>query len=198
MEELIANLEKNGFSVITAADRKEALRRARDFVHPGMRVGLGGSETVREVGLLEELAAREDIELYNQYEPGIDMEENLRRRRLGLLSDLYVTGCNAITRKGELVNADGSGNRVAAQIFGPKKVLLLVGRNKIVEDLHAAFRRIREIAAVKNVARMNRKMEEMGKAPRFNLKNIANKFAWIDGDEPGRTTIILIDEDLGY
>lgn len=198
MHKLIENLEKNGFEVIEVKNAQEALHVSKEFIKDGMRVGLGGSTTVAQVGLLEYITKRENITLFNQYEAGIDMAENMRRRREGILSDLYITGCNAITQNGELVNADGSGNRVAAQIFGPKKVLLLVGKNKIVDTLEAGFERIMSVAAVKNIERMNSKALEMGKEPRYNLDNIGNKFAYINGDEKGRTTIILIDEELGY
>jgi L-lactate utilization protein LutB len=164
-----------------------------------MSVGLGGSTTVAEIGLLNYLETKPlGITLFNQYEKGISMEENTQRRRQGMLADLYVTGCNALTQTGELVNADGSGNRVAAQIFGPKKVLLIVGINKLVPTLEAGFERIKTVAAQKNIDRMNTKAVEMGKEPRYNWDNIANKFAYINGDEPGRTTIILVKESLGY
>ena len=126
------------------------------------------------------------------------MEENIQRRRVGLLADLYVTGCNAITKDGKLVNADGSGNRVAAQIFGPKKVLLIVGTNKIVESVEEGFKRIEEVTAVKNVVRLNAKAVEFGKEPTYTVNNISNKFSVISSDTKGRTTIILVKEDLGY
>jgi L-lactate utilization protein LutB len=198
MQSTIKNLEKNGFEVLHVKSSEEALNIAKEYVKDGLKIGLGGSTTVAEIGLLQHLTEHKNISLCNQYEQGIDMAENLRRRREGLLSDLFITGCNAITKKGELVNADGSGNRVAAQIFGPKKVLLFVGKNKIVNNLQEGFERITNIAAQKNIDRMNKKAIEMGKEPHYNIDNIANKFAYINGDQEGRTTIILIDEELGY
>ncbi|WP_458700414.1 lactate utilization protein [Sulfurospirillum sp. 1307] len=198
MKELIQNLEKNGFEVLHVKDREEALEIGKSYVKDGMKIGLGGSVTVVEIGLLDFLVNHPNIDLANQYEVGIDMAENLRRRREGLLSDLFITSCNAITRNGELVNADGSGNRVAAQIFGPNKVLLFVGKNKIVDDIESGFKRIMEVIAPKNIDRMNAKAIQMGKEPSYNLDNIANKFCYINGDTKGRTTIVLIDEDLGY
>jgi len=198
MQNTISNLEKNGFEVLHVKNKKEALHVAKNYIKDGFSIGLGGSTTVAQVGLLDYLLEQKNISVINHNEAGIDMQENLRRRREGMLSDLYITSCNAVTKDGELVNADGSGNRVAAQIFGPKKVLLLVGINKIVENLHAGFERIKNVAAPKNIERMNKKAVSMGKEPRFNANNIANKFTFINGDEKGRTTIILIDEELGY
>ena len=198
MQNTIKNLEKNGFEVLHVKDSKEALHVAKTYIKDGLKIGLGGSTTVVEIGLLEYLLNHKSISLINHNEAGIDMQENLKRRRESMLSDLYIASSNAITQNGELVNADGSGNRVASQIFGPKKVLLLVGKNKIVEDINAGFERIKNVAAVKNIDRMNKKAISMGKEPHFNGDNIANKFSFINGDEKGRTTIILIDEELGY
>ena len=198
MEALKKAFEKNGMEMAFVSNKEEALSLAISFIKPGMSVGLGGSTTVAQIGLLEYLTSLKGITLFNQYEKGISMEENTKRRREGMLSDIYVCGTNALTRKGELVNADGSGNRVAAQIFGPKKVLIVTGRNKIVENIEEGFKRICEIAAPKNVERMNNVAIANGKAPTHNLDNIGNKWAYIDGDTPGRTTIIIVDEDLGF
>ncbi|NOX14790.1 MAG: lactate utilization protein [Epsilonproteobacteria bacterium] len=198
MRELTKNLEKNGFSVYFAKDKTEALTIAKRFLEDVDSVGFGGSTTVVQIGLLDYVLEQKNIKTFNQYEKGIDMQENIKRRREGMLADLYITGCNAITENGELVNADGSGNRVAAQIFGPKKVLLVVGINKIVPTLEDGFKRIMNIAAVKNIQRLNAKAKEMGKEEKYNINNIANKFAYINGDEKNRTHIILINEELGY
>jgi len=198
MESLINAFKKNGMELVCVASKEEALRIAKSFIVPQMSVGLGGSTTVAQIGLLDYVTSLNDITLFNQYEKGISMEENIKRRREGMLSDLYICGTNALTKRGELVNADGSGNRVAAQIFGPKKVLVVTGRNKIVENVEEGFKRICEIAAPKNVERMNNTAIAMGKEPRHSMDNIANKWAYIDGDVEGRTTIILVDEDLGF
>ena len=198
MEKLVEIFRKHGIEVVCVKNKEEALACAKSFIRTGMSIGLGGSTTVAQIGLLEYVTLLKEITLFNQYEKGISMDENVKRRREGMLSDLYICGTNAITRNGELVNADGSGNRVAAQIFGPKKVLVVTGRNKIVENKEEGFKRILEVAAPKNIERMNNMALSMGKEPRHNMENIGNKWAYIDGDEPGRTTIILVDEDLGF
>jgi len=198
MQKLKENLEQNGFSVYFAKEKKEALLLSKSFIDKASSIGLGGSTSVVEIGLLNYILDKKDIKVFNQYENGIDMQENIKRRREGMLADLYVCGCNAITQNGELVNADGSGNRVAAQIFGPKKLLIIVGKNKIVPTLEDGFARVLNTAAVKNINRMNTKAQEMGKEPKYNINNIANKFAYINGDEKGRTHIIIVDEELGF
>lgn len=198
MEALKKAFKKNGMEMICVSNKEEALHVAMSFIKSGMSIGLGGSTTVSQVGLLDYLCSLKSITLFNQYENGISMEENMHRRRQGLLCDLYICGTNALTKNGELVNADGSGNRVAAQIFGPKKVLIVVGKNKIVDTIEDGFKRIEEVASPKNVQRINNAAIASGKEPRYNMNNIGNKFTYINGDEEGRTTIILIDEDLGF
>ena len=198
MQTLIKTLESCGYIVHLVENKKEALELSSSIVKSGMSVGLGGSTTVKEIGLLDSLISRDDITLFNQYEKGIPMSENTNRRRQGMLTDIYVTGTNAITRDGKLVNADGSGNRVAAMIFGPKKVLVVAGVNKIVDTLEDGFKRLMDVAAVKNIDRMNNLAKVNGKEPRHNLENIANKFTYIKADEQDRITIILVNEKLGY
>jgi L-lactate utilization protein LutB len=198
MQQLLDTLKQCGYDPHFVQTRQEALELSKTFIKDGMSVGLGGSTTVSEIGLLDEIVNNKNITLFNQYEKGISMEENTKRRREGMLTDLYVTGTNALTKDGKLVNADGSGNRVAALIFGPKKVLVVIGINKIVENLDEGFKRLMEVAAVKNVDRMNSKSIEMGKEPRHNLDNIANKFTYIKADVQNRISIIIVNEELGY
>ena len=199
MKELLEVLKSCGYEAFFVKDKKEALELAKTYIKPNMSVGLGGSESVKEIGLLDFLLNNKEITLYNQYEAGISMEENIKRRKMGLISDIFVTSTNALTHDGKLVNADGSGNRVAAFCYGPTNVLVIVGINKIVEDVEAGFKRVMEVAAPKNINRINNKAIEMGKEPKYNLENIANKFSWVKADdEKGRIIIILVDEPLGY
>lgn len=198
MDALQEAFYKHGMELLYVSNKEEALRLAKSYIKPGMSVGLGGSTSVAQIGLLEYVSSLKDITLSNQYELGISLEENTKRRREGMLSDLYICGTNALTKKGELINADGSGNRVAAQIFGPKKLLIVTGKNKIVENVEEGFKRIKEIAIPKNIERINNVLMAAGKEPRYTVENIGNKFAYIDGDEVGRTTIILVDEELGF
>ena len=198
MEKLINSFKNCGYDAHFVKTREEALELAKTYIKSGMSVGLGGSESVKAIGLLDYLLNKKDITVFNQYEDGISMDENIHRRRQGLVSDIFVTSTNAITKDGKLVNADGSGNRVAAFSYGPKNVLVIVGINKIVEDVEAGFKRVMEVAAVKNIDRINKKSIEMGKEPKYNLDNIANKFSWVKADDKDRIIIILVDEELGY
>jgi L-lactate utilization protein LutB len=198
MEKLINSFKNCGYDAHFVKTKEEALELSKTYIKSGMSVGLGGSVSVQEIGLLDYLLNKKDITLFNQYEDGISMDENIHRRRQGLVSDIFVTSTNAITKDGKLVNADGSGNRVAAFSYGPKNVLVIVGVNKIVEDVEAGFKRVMEVAAIKNIDRINNKAIEMGKEPKYNLDNIANKFSWVKADDKDRIIIILVDEELGY
>lgn len=198
MKKLLETLKSCGYNPHFVKNKEEAFALAKTFIKPNMSVGLGGSVSVQQIGLLEYLVNKKDIVLYNQYEAGISMEENIERRRKGVVSDIFVTSVNAITRDGKLVNADGSGNRVAAFSYGPKNLLVIAGINKIVETLEDGFKRVMEVAAPKNIERINNVAIKMGKEPRYNLDNIANKFSWVKADDKDRIIIVLVDEELGY
>lgn len=198
MEKFIEILKSCGYDAHFVKTKEEAFELSKTYIKSGMSVGLGGSVSVQEIGLLDYLLNKKDITLFNQYEDGISMDENIKRRRQGLVSDIFVTSTNALTKDGKLVNADGSGNRVAAFSYGPTNILLIVGVNKIVEDLEAGFKRVMEVAAIKNIDRMNKKAISFGKEPKHNIDNIANKFSWVKADDKDRMIIILVDEELGY
>ena len=198
MEKLINSFKNCGYDAHFVKTKEEALELSKTYIKSGMSVGLGGSVSVQEIGLLDYLLNKKDITLFNQYEDGISMDENIHRRRQGLVSDIFVTSTNAITKDGKLVNADGSGNRVAAFSYGPKNVLVIVGVNKIVENLELGFKRVMEVAAIKNIDRMNKKAISFGKEPKHNIDNIANKFSWVKADDKDRIIIILVGEELGY
>ncbi len=196
MTNLISNLEKNGFEVVSVATKEEALEVAKKFVKEGESVGLGGSTSVSECGLLAWLvgAGREGrVELFNQYEEGITKDEDARRRRMGLVSDVYFCSTNAVSGEGWLVNADGSGNRVAALNFGPKKVVLVVGKNKICGSLEEAVERVKSVAAVKNMERFAKKGVKFACAD-----ELVKKISVIKGDVSGRICVILVDDELGF
>ena len=198
MKELLNRLKICGYDPHFVNTKEEAFALSKTYIKSGMSIGLGGSTSVTQIGLLDYILQKDDLTVHNQYEKGISMQENTKRRREGMLTDLYVTGTNALTKDGKLVNADGSGNRVAAMIFGPKKVLVIVGKNKIVETVEDGFDRVMNVAAVKNIERMNNKSIEMGKEPRHNLDNIANKFTYIKADEKDRIVLIIVNEELGF
>lgn len=139
-------LKKNGFLAYFVPKAKEAEQLVLDFVGKGMRVGLGGSATLREMGLVDRLKEKETL-LLDHWDESLSFEETLRVRKEQLTCDVFLSSVNAVTEQGELVSRDGIGNRTSAMTFGPGKVFLLAGTQKVVPDLSAAIRRIDEVAA---------------------------------------------------
>lgn len=143
------NLAKKGFKAEYVATPEEARGLVLGLIPEGASVGIGGSVTIRELGLVEELKAK-GHEVYDHWVPGITPEEDLKIRRRQLTCNIFLTGCNAITLDGHMVNTDFTGNRVAAMIFGPQRIIVVAGINKIVKNVEAAMERIRNIATPLN------------------------------------------------
>jgi L-lactate utilization protein LutB len=152
---VVAALRHNGFKAEYCKDREELHRHVEGFLAPGISVGFGGSMTVRELGI-QDLVRDKGCALLDHNAPGLEAEARMDILRRQLTSDLFISGTNAITLEGELINVDGNGNRVAALSFGPKKTLVIAGVNKIVHDLDEAFARIELVASPKNNKRLNK------------------------------------------
>jgi L-lactate utilization protein LutB len=148
-------LKRNGFDARFARTGAEALEIVASFVKPGMKVGFGGSMTLRAIGVPEKAKAL-GATILDHNAPGLDQERKLVILRAQLCCDLFVSGSNAVTLEGDIVNVDGNGNRVAALTFGPKKTVVVIGANKVVRDLDEALSRIETEAAPMNNKRLDR------------------------------------------
>lgn len=200
-EKVVKALEKNNFQAHYAVNRTVAIEKALSLIPAGATIGVGGSWTLKELGIPEQLA-KNGHTVYDHNIPGLTMEESLALRRKELLSDVFLSGANAITLDGQLVNTDGSGNRVAAMSFGPKKVIVIVGVNKIVSDLDAAMERIETVAAPINNKRLDRPnpctitgmcMDCQGSTRICNITSILHKHPpAIDFH------VIVVGEELGF
>ena len=146
-------LEKNNFKATYVANRKEAAEKILELIPVEASIGIGGSVTINEIGIVDMLNERGNV-VYNHGKPGLSREESLDIRRQQLNSDVFLTGSNAITIDGELINVDATGNRVAAMIFGPKKVIVIAGVNKIVPHLLAGIERVKLVASPMNNKRL--------------------------------------------
>lgn len=197
-------LEANNFTVYPAEDAAEAHNMVMDTILPlcGARhIGWGGSLTVLGTGLYQTLKERTDIEMIDTLDKDVSPEEQMERRRRALSVDLFITGSNAVTEKGQLVNLDMFGNRVAAITFGPKHVVIIVGRNKLVANVDAAVRRVKNIAAPANAIRLDKKTPctktsycEECKSP----DRICNTWTITEKSYPkGRVKVVLVNQDLG-
>ncbi|HMK43253.1 MAG TPA: lactate utilization protein [Dissulfurispiraceae bacterium] len=198
-------LESNNFEVFTvqsAADAKElVLHNLMPQIAP-KTVSWGGSMTFGSVGLAAELMNDTALTVINPYEPNIAPSESYERRRQALLVDLYFTGTNAITEEGHLVNLDMIGNRVGALNFGPRNVIVLVGRNKLVPSLEDAMLRIKNFVAPANVMRLDKKTPCLTTSVCQYCKSsdrICNVWTITEKAFPKhRIKVVLINEDLGF
>jgi L-lactate utilization protein LutB len=197
-------LEANNFEAYAAADPAAAHRIVMDEIVPqcGARsIGWGGSMTVIDTGLYQTVKARTDIEMVDTLDKQVSPEEFLERRRRSLLVDLFITGTNAVTEDGQLVNLDMFGNRVAALTFGPKHVVVIVGRNKIVPSIDEAMFRVKNFAAPANAMRLDKKTPcvktsycEECKSP----DRICNTWTITEKSYPkGRVKVVLVNQELG-
>jgi L-lactate utilization protein LutC len=149
---LIEKLSKNNIAALYVKNRRQAFEKVISMIPEGSIVGFGDSVTIRQIGLVDALE-KGNYTFLNPWQNGITLEENIKRKKRALTSDVFVTGTNALTMDGKIVNVDALGNRVAAMLFGPDKVIIVVGINKIVENLEEALERIRKTAAPLNVKR---------------------------------------------
>ncbi|WP_455278612.1 lactate utilization protein [[Eubacterium] cellulosolvens] len=195
-------LESNGFKTILASDKNEALKEVLQLVPEKAKVGIGGSVTVREVGLISELSKRGNDVLEN-WSRKVTPEEDMAIRKGHLTCDIFITSSNAITEDGKLVNIDGMGNRVASMIFGPKKVIVIAGINKIVKDVHSGIERIRHTATPMNVKRVGGTTPcviDVCDLDKCQPPNRHCHVITIIEKIPTKTdtTIILVEEELGF
>ncbi len=200
VSKVVDTLTRHGIKARYVATTSEARDIVLALAQPGQAVGIGGSQTIAALELNQILAEKGCTVLDHNRAPS--REEATAMRHEQLRCDLFLCSTNALTEKGQLVNVDGVGNRVGAMIFGPKKVVVVAGVNKIVPDLDAAFERIRTVAAPKNAQRLQRKTPcgEVGRCMDCNSQErLCNVFTIIER-RPSLTDleVILVGEELGY
>lgn len=202
MEELIKKLNSNGMESYYFTNSQEAKAHVLNMIPRTATVGIGGSVTVREMGLLDALAER-GTEYFDHWVPGLSKEEIIEVKRKMVAADYFLTSTNGLTRDGKLVNIDNTGNRVAAMIFGPKHVIVVTGENKIVDDAHAAIQRIKEEAVPKNTSRRGDNTPcAMGETcPECNSPDrLCRVTSIIEKKTKGvdTFTVVIVGENLGY
>ena len=146
IDKTIAALRHNHFEVFFAHNTAEASAIFFRDIFPGLQVetvSWGDSETMKATGVLNELRKNPELSVIDSFAPGMSRKQKIYWRRQALLTDLFLTGSNALTQKGQLVNLDMIGNRVGGITFGPKHVVLFIGINKITANLEEAMHRVR-------------------------------------------------------
>lgn len=194
MQELKTNLEKKGYKVSFFETAKEAAEYLNQKID-GKSVAIGGSMTAKEMGLDESLKTHNKLFWHWL---GDSREE-------AMATDVYISSANGIAKTGEIVNIDGNGNRLASTLFGHKELYLVVGKNKVAEDLSGAIERARNVAAPKNACRFNVKTPcvASGGEKCFDCKAEARicKALLVFWEKPNGIPyqeVVLVNEDLGY
>ena len=187
------NLKKRGFQAVHFHTAQEAVDYL-DGQIDGCSVGFGGSVTVRDMGLYPRLATHNRALWHWE---GAALTDQLT-------TDVYITSVNGLAETGEVVNIDGTGNRVAATLFGHKRVYLVVGCNKLAPDYDAALWRARNIAAPKNAQRLGKHTPCAAKADRCYDCSSPERICrglvvlWEKPQSCETMEVVLIDEELGY
>jgi L-lactate utilization protein LutB len=205
LTEVKETLTENNFEVFVAQNTDEAKSIVLEKIIPEIApksVSWGGSLTFVATGLYDVFKNSDDFKILDTYDKSLSPEESLERRRQSLLVDLFITGSNAVTETGQLVNLDMFGNRIGALTFGPKNVVILVGRNKIVPDLDEAMFRIKNYAAPVNTMRLGKKTPCAKTSFCADCKSpdrICNTWTITEKSYPKkRVKIVLINKDLGF
>lgn len=203
MDQMVGALHRSNIDASVVEDRRAAVEEVLRLLPPEGVVAFAGSQTVRDIGLREGLLKKGDVyTIIDPYEAGISAGEAHERRRRSLLADALLTGSNAVTRDGHLINMDNQGNRVAGIAFGPRKVIIVVGINKIVKNDVEARKRIATMAAPLNSRRLGRgnPCEVTGRCEGCASETrICRIFSIVSGQTiPGRIHVVIVKENLGY
>jgi len=204
LENVKEALESNNFEVFIADNSEEASKIVLEKIILNENIksmSWGGSMTFVETGLYDALKNQKEFKILDTYDKSLSNDEKTQLRREALLTDLFVTGTNALTEDGCLVNLDMIGNRVGALTFGPKYVLVLTGRNKIVPDINTAMERIKNYVAPANAMRLDMKTPcvKTGECSECKASaRICNSWTITQKSfPPKRVKIVLINEDQG-
>lgn len=201
MEKTAEALRKNNFWAQCTDNRSEALELVEGLLAEGDIIGCGGSMTLFEMGAIDLLRSG-SYEFLDRYREGLHRDELEEIFRRSFYADVYITSSNAVTESGELYNVDGNCNRIAAMLYGPKSVIVVMGYNKIVKDRSAAEARIGQIAAPANATRLNRATPCTKTGVCMDCKTetriCANHAIFTRQQVKDRIKVILVGEELGY
>ena len=203
-QEIVEILKEHKFDAHYAEDVENAKKIMQDLIPPGAKIAVGGSVTLGSTGILDEVIRSPKYQFIDR-DAAKDYEDMLNLYREGLTSDVFVSSVNAITKEGQLVCIDCTGNRVSSIIFGPKKVIIVAGVNKVCDTLEDGIKRAKAIAPL-NARRIPHKdaaCYEDGVCRREHCKShgrVCNAIGIVDGCyySPGRISVIIVPEELGY
>lgn len=210
---VIASLESNNINAVYAETKAEVCEIVKDMLFKGAVITAGGSMSLKESGVWDIINSPE-YDFRDRTKQGITDQEKNEAYKAAIGCDFFFCSTNAVTENGELINVDGNANRVSSIAFGPKRVVMVVGVNKIVKDIDEGLLRVKKIAAPKNAVRLNTgtpcqklghcialeksecpAMTDGCKSPRrMCIEYLISGFH----KEKGRMNVILCGETLGY
>ena len=197
---LIKNLHRRHIEAFYCATGAEAVRKVSELIEDGNSVTWGGTMTVRDLGIPDFLRSRGTLEVLDR-----DLAETPEEKQDVYLkafsADVYLTSANAISEDGVIVNIDGNGNRVAAITWGTKKVIFVIGLNKVAQSVEAALSRARGTASPVNAARFDIKTPCQVDGACHNCNSadsICNYVHFLRNSPKGRHVVVLVGENLGY
>ena len=197
---LIKNLKRRHIEGFYCPTAEEAVKKVSELIADGSSVTWGGTMTVRDLGIPDELRSRGTLEVLDR-----DLAETAEEKQAIYLkaftADVYLTSANAISEDGVIVNIDGNGNRVAAITWGSKKVIFVIGLNKVAQTVEAALARVRSTASPTNAARfdVNTPCQTDGVCHNCNSTDcICNYVHFLRNSPNGRHQVVLVGENYGY
>ena len=199
-ERLIKSLKRRHMEAFYCPTAAEAVEKVSELIADGSSVTWGGSMTIRDIGIPQALKQRGTLEVLDRDEVS-DRDEVVRIYERAFTADVYLSSVNAISEDGVIVNIDGNGNRVAAITWGPKKVIFVVGINKVAQTVEAALQRARSTASPINAARFDiaTPCQTDGICHNCNSpESICNYVHFLRNSPHGKHTVVLVGEALGY
>lgn len=197
---LLKNLRSRHFEAYYCEDKTAALAKALELIPKGASVGWGGALSAQQIGLIDAVNTGDYKAIDRDKAP--NSEERVKAMKQCLLADVFISGANALSMDGQMVNIDGNGNRVAAIVYGPDNVIIIAGMNKVVDTLEGAVRRARTVAAPMNKQRfpLQTPCEITGQCADCKSENsICNQLLITRNSNPaGRIKVILVGEELGF
>jgi len=199
-ERIIKNMKRRNMEAFYCPTAEEAVKKVSESIADGSSVTWGGSMTIRDMGIPQVLKDRGTLEVLDR-DVVTDREEVVKIYERAFTADVYLSSANAISEDGVIVNIDGNGNRVAAITWGPKKVIFVIGLNKVAQTVEAALARARSTASPINAARFDIKTpcQTDGVCHNCNSpESICNYVHFLRNSPCCKHTVILVGEDFGY
>lgn len=200
-EKCVTNLKKHNFDAHFVPTAKEARMAILDMISGYESFGFAGSSTTREIGVLDALTSQGKT-IYDHWQKGLSSEELHQIRHQQGRCDCFFCSANAISATGEILNVDATGNRITAMTFGPKKVIIVAGMNKVTPDLESALQRLREVAGPMRAKSLNRETPcvETGICSDCNVPQRICNATIILHRKPSMVdiSVFLINQSMGY